>query len=264
MKKVLLSFYLLLTAALLLLPVPGGAYEAKTQPSAARPAFPAPAALSINEKAQTVSQPQEKMSEKNSHGELTRLYAPSVPGLSATCAKQENAPSMTPGMRTANIPPEKISPEGSYMPLLEEELLAAINTRRTEEEGLPLKTDGALQRCARLRAKEMVQSGCFSHTRPDGSPWSSALPDPETLSCPLRGEIFGNALGISPQRAAASWLEEWDKSPSERENIRLPEFNAVGIGAYSCMEDGKTRICAVLLFSGDGTEKSSLSLPIRQ
>jgi uncharacterized protein YkwD len=256
LKKILISFYLLLAAALLLLPVPGEVLKTETQPSG----FPASAAPPFEKKERQTDSPAQKSVSQNAYGELTRLYAPPVPGMSASPAKEEGVLEEGTGVHTANIPPGQVSPQGSYLPSLEEELLQAVNDRRAQE-GCPLlEADSALQRCARLRAKEMVHSGRFSHTRPDGSLWSSVLPDLGESIRPLRGEIFGTALGGTPRRAAARWLEEWDKSPSERENICLPEFDAIGIGVYSCMEDGKRRTCAVLLFSGEQDGKNSLLL----
>jgi uncharacterized protein YkwD len=244
LKKALLSIYLLLTAALVLLPVPGEALSQAGLPASARqdasPASPSSRAAGESESASS-SQPEGKTAGKEVYGTLTRLYAPPVPGLSALPEA---------GGVTANIPPQEASPEGCYLPEEEAWLAEAVNAWRQQSGAAILEMDDALQRSARLRAKEMAQNRCFSHTRPDGRAWITALPASDSFSCPLRGEVFGTALGGTPRQAAERWMEEWEGSPSEKENICLAEFERVGIGIYACEENGKQLSCAVLLFSG--------------
>lgn len=275
MKKAMLVIYLLIGLLLLLLPAP-----AETQLQAAAPVsegLPRPEEDGLATESEPVSGPGPKAGGNKSasvptkaelpaaalSGQLTRLYAPPVPGFSHS-EDGETVLSAAGGGGSANIPPTMVSPQGRFLPEVEEELLEKINRWRREAGCGELESMAALQRSARLRAQEMAQSGCFSHTRPDGSLWNTALPAPETFPCPLRGEIFGMAQGLAPRRAAARWLDEWAGSPSERENLCLPEFDKVGIGVYAGSgEEGA--LCGVLIFSGTaGSGQIFLDSPAAQ
>lgn len=248
MKKAMLAIYLLLGLLLLLLPAPA---DAGLQPQAASPVFegiPGPEAgpAADGDEGAMASSAGAKLPAAALSGQMTRLYAPPVPGVSGSWGEET---ALQAGRDTANIPPTMVSPQGHYLSGVEEELIGKINRWRQQAGCGALESKSALQRSARLRAREMALSGCFSHTRPDGSLWSTALPAPDSFPSPLRGEIFGMAQGLAPRRAAARWLDEWAGSPSERENLCLPEFDSVGIGVYACGgEEGA--LCGVLIFSG--------------
>ena len=97
--------------------------------------------------------------------------------------------------------------------------------RLTNEErrkaGLPaLKADFALSDAAAIRAEEAVRQ--FSHTRPDGTPYHTVLTG---IKYRQAGENL-QAGAATPEEA----IHQWMNSPTHRENILYPEYNALGIG----------------------------------
>lgn len=85
-----------------------------------------------------------------------------------------------------------------------------------------LKRDAALEKIAKIRVKEMAESGKFSHTRPNGK-----------LSLTL---IKGNkAKGeniAKGQTNAKDVTVAWYNSPGHRANMLRKKFKKVGIAAY--------------------------------
>ena len=77
---------------------------------------------------------------------------------------------------------------GSSVASLADEVVRQTNMER-EQRGLPaLRVDAELERAAAVRARELV--GSFSHTRPDGSDWS-------TVSASVSGENIATVEGAS-------------------------------------------------------------------
>ena len=132
---------------------------------------------------------------------------------------------------------------GSYEYGMARSMLDLINNFRTGSEawywesdnvtqkkvnGLrPLTYDTELEKAAMLRASELVNF--FSHTRPDGSKWSTAFPQGNFY----RGENI--AYGFTTAEGAFEGFKE-DQEPYEgqghRRNMLKSEFTRVGIGAY--------------------------------
>jgi len=113
---------------------------------------------------------------------------------------------------------------GSQSELLDTETLRLINDARSEAGLVALKAEPALARAAEIRAREA--SVCWSHTRPDGSPWYTAG----------AGTSFGENLAKG-FNAAGSVVAAWLRSPSHASNILCPKFRSVWIAAYRA-EDG--------------------------
>lgn len=102
-------------------------------------------------------------------------------------------------------------------------ILDLINKARTEK-GLPkLTLNSDLTKIARLKAKDMVAKGYFSHTSPTyGSPFE--MMKKYSISYKVAGEnIAGNP---SLQNAVTAWLD----SSTHRENILSTSYNLIGIG----------------------------------
>ena len=113
---------------------------------------------------------------------------------------------------------------GSQSDLLDTETLRLINDARTEAGLEALKAEPALARAAEIRAREA--SVCWSHTRPDGSPWYTAG----------AGTSYGENLAKG-YRSAGSVVAAWLRSPAHASNILCPKFRSVWIAAYRA-EDG--------------------------
>ena len=98
------------------------------------------------------------------------------------------------------------------------QVLNLVNEERASRGLGSLRMDGELTRAACVRAGEIAQS--FSHTRPDGSSWS-------TVSASAYGENI--AMG---QQTAEKVIAAWMTSTSHRENILRQSYGSIGICAY--------------------------------
>ena len=98
------------------------------------------------------------------------------------------------------------------------EIVRQVNQERAEY-GLPLlKVDQELSRAAYIRALEITD--VFSHTRPDGSKWSS-------VSAKAKGENIAMGYGY-PDKVMAAWLT----SSGHRRNILKGSYGSIGVCAY--------------------------------
>lgn len=109
------------------------------------------------------------------------------------------------------------------------EMLEAVNRYR-EAAGVPaLELSGSLSAAASVRAGEIAAE--FSHTRPDGSGWETAL---EETGAEYRSAGENIAYGYSTAEEA---VREWMRSPSHKANILNPSYDRLGA---ACYRDGKT------------------------
>lgn len=102
------------------------------------------------------------------------------------------------------------------------EVLRIVNAERVSRNKLPLTTFSGLQSIAHLRSQEIVEY--FSHTRPNGSQWSTAFSE-NGISYSYAGENI--AAG---QTTPALVMQSWMNSQGHRENILSDNFMHVGIG----------------------------------
>lgn len=104
------------------------------------------------------------------------------------------------------------------------EVVNLVNTERAKEGLSPLTVNTNVQAAAMVRAKECEQ--VFSHTRPDGSSFSTALKE-QNVSYKSAGENI--AWGQkSPQEVMNAWMN----SSGHRANIMNPNFTTIGVGYY--------------------------------
>lgn len=139
-------------------------------------------------------------------------------------------PTATPTPPAAETPeaPETDTPStetpntgmGSYA----EQVTALVNAERAKA-GLPaLKLRSDITAAANVRAREIKQS--FSHTRPNGSSFSTALKE-QGVSYRYSGENI--AWG---QKSPEQVMNAWMNSEGHRANILNSNFNHIGIGYY--------------------------------
>ncbi len=105
------------------------------------------------------------------------------------------------------------------------EVLTLVNQERIKN-GLETLTWGeTCQEEAQIRAKEIITS--YSHTRPDGSAWSTVCPLPADGGDYYAGEnlMAGNSA-VSPESVVAAWMN----SPDHRANILNPDFTKLSVG----------------------------------
>ena len=103
------------------------------------------------------------------------------------------------------------------------EVLSLVNAEREKNGLAALEWGTTCEAAAELRARELMTS--YSHTRPDGSAWSTACPLPD-----VEGEYAGENLmagnaAVSPETVVTAWLN----SPDHRANILSDKFTKLSV-----------------------------------
>ena len=96
-----------------------------------------------------------------------------------------------------------------------------VNRERAARGLSTLRIDPVLTAAAQIRAKEIVQK--FSHTRPDGTKWS-------TVSSAAYGENIAKG-----QRTADKVMAAWMTSSGHRANILRASYGSIGV---ACLQSG--------------------------
>lgn len=133
---------------------------------------------------------------------------PTVAPMQAPTATPTTAPTPAPTAKSAG------EPDGDYAA----QVVAQVNAERARYGLSALQADADLTSAACLRAQEITQT--FSHTRPDGSSWS-------TVSAKAYGENIARGQS-TPDKVMAAWLS----SQGHRENILRSSFGSIGVCAY--------------------------------
>ena len=139
-----------------------------------------------------------------------------VPTVEATPIPTEE-PTPTPAP-TKRPDPTATPASGSVQSGPAAQVVAQTNAERAKAGLGELRVDAELTRAARVRAGEIAMT--FSHTRPDGTPWS-------TVSAAAYGENI--AMG---QKTADKVMAAWMTSQGHRENILRPGFGSIGVCCY--------------------------------
>ncbi len=104
------------------------------------------------------------------------------------------------------------------------QVVKLVNAERAKEGLSPLTVDTNVQAAAQVRAVEIQTS--FSHTRPNGSSFSTALKE-QNVSYRSAGENI--AWGQrSPQEVVTAWMN----SAGHRANIMNANFTKIGVGYH--------------------------------
>ena len=96
-----------------------------------------------------------------------------------------------------------------------------VNRERAARGLSALRVDPALTAAAQIRAREIVQK--FSHTRPDGTKWS-------TVSSVAYGENISKG-----QKTADKVMAAWMTSSGHRANILRASYGSIGV---ACLQSG--------------------------
>lgn len=144
---------------------------------------------------------------------------PTKPAPTTTPTKP--APTTTPSKPAPTTPPTNNT--GSNQGFAEE-VLRLVNIERSKAGLSPLTTNATLKAAADKRAQETKTS--FSHTRPNGSKFSTVLKE-YGISYRTAGENI--AYG---QRSPQEVVNGWMNSPGHRANILNGSFGKIGIGVY--------------------------------
>lgn len=99
-----------------------------------------------------------------------------------------------------------------------------VNEERAKAGLKPLTLEKNITAAAQVRAVETEQS--FSHTRPDGSHFSTALAE---AGVSYRGAGENIAWG---QKTPEQVMNGWMNSPGHRANILNEKFTSIGVGYY--------------------------------
>ncbi|MCO7161092.1 CAP domain-containing protein [Agathobaculum butyriciproducens] len=100
------------------------------------------------------------------------------------------------------------------------EVVRLTNSARSQNGYAALVKDGALSDAAAVRAREIAHS--FSHTRPSGASFSSALSE-SGVSYLRAGENIA-----SGQKSASEVVNAWMNSPGHRANILNSSYSRIG------------------------------------
>lgn len=105
-----------------------------------------------------------------------------------------------------------------------DQVVNLVNEERARAGLKPLSVHGGASGAAGIRAKEIERS--FSHTRPDGSSFNTAL---TAAGVNFRGAGENIAYGQStPQQV----MEGWMNSSGHRANILNANYTSIGVGHY--------------------------------
>lgn len=103
------------------------------------------------------------------------------------------------------------------------DVLNLVNKERAKQGLAALSWGTTCEAAATVRANELKSA--YSHTRPDGSSWSTACPIPQTGGMSGENLNAGNAA-VSPETVVASWMN----SPEHRANILNKDFKYLAVG----------------------------------
>jgi len=146
-----------------------------------------------------------------------------------TNTPENNAPetdipgSNTPDQNPGNGSTEENVPDDSEHAFIQR-VVDLVNVERAKEGLSPLTVNKKVQAAAQVRAKECEQY--FSHTRPNGNSFATALRE--------QGVTYRNAgENIAwGQRTPEEVVTAWMNSAGHRKNIMNPNFTTIGVGYY--------------------------------
>lgn len=155
----------------------------------------------------------------------------SNPGTDNSCPEQPDTQLPSPELPEQGTPspelPEQETPSPeqpeqnlSYV----EQVVNLVNEERAKEGLAPLTLNTKVAAAAQVRAEEIVTS--FSHTRPDGSSFATALKE-QNISYRRAGENI--AWG---QKSPEEVVNAWMNSSGHRANIMNENFTSIGVGYY--------------------------------
>lgn len=120
----------------------------------------------------------------------------------------------------------------------EQEVLDLVNKERAAYGLSALQADSKVQAAAKTRANEILKS--FSHTRPDGRAFSTALNE---AGATYSGAGENIAKG---QRTPEEVVNAWMNSPGHRANILNSKYKYLGVG---CVKSGSSSYAWTQIFT---------------
>ena len=138
------------------------------------------------------------------------------------CNLPENKPETTPPSEDTSTPENK--PEADKELTFAEQVVELVNQERTKAGLNAVTLDQNIASAALVRAKEIETS--FSHTRPNGSKFSTALTEQGVT---FKGAGENIAWG---QKSPEAVMQAWMNSEGHRANILNKNFTKIGVGYY--------------------------------
>lgn len=155
--------------------------------------------------------------------DLPDLDIPDMPETNIPNIPEEGAPDApeteTPGVNESNKP-EIDKEELTFA----EQVVKLVNEERAKAGLSALSIDTNVEAAAQVRAREIKQS--FSHTRPNGTQFSTALKE---QGVSYRGAGENIAWG---QKSPEAVMQAWMNSDGHRANILNSNFTTIGVGYY--------------------------------
>lgn len=113
---------------------------------------------------------------------------------------------------------------------IKQDIIRYTNELRAKMGLNPLKHNVNLDNVADLRAQEMLDTGVFSHTRPDGRDTWTAFSD-LNVAYLQAGENLGYAEtnGVQDINNGYYWYSMWENSEGHYANLVKPEFTDIGV-----------------------------------
>lgn len=104
------------------------------------------------------------------------------------------------------------------------DVLTLVNQERAKYGLGALSWGGVCKTAADVRVREQLQ--VYSHTRPDGSDWSTACPEIAATGGKIGENLAVDNAAVSPETVVATWMN----SPDHRKNILDPDFKFLTVG----------------------------------
>ncbi len=217
--------------------IPVNPTEAPTEPPETQVQITEPPAVETEAATEPPTQPKETTSTSTGKSNSGKS---STSSKNQTGTKTETPPPATEPEVTAPPPTEAPFDPSSYdVGSLEYGILDELNAYRTAEGEGTLSISSKLSGIAALRAREGKRS--WSHTRPDGRSYSSALSDYGYGY----SDVTELMVHVSGSGDAASIAAKWLDSDSHSANIRSSSFSKAGIGVYR--SGGMTYVVCLLV-----------------
>lgn len=147
---------------------------------------------------------------------------PEITPPSEDTSTPENKPEITPPSEDTNTPENK--PEADKELTFAEQVVELVNQERTKAGLNAVTLDKSIASAALVRAKEIETS--FSHTRPNGSKFGTALTEQGVT---FKGAGENIAWG---QKSPEAVMQAWMNSEGHRANILNKNFTKIGVGYY--------------------------------
>ena len=154
---------------------------------------------------------------------LPECDAPEVDSPEVEVPDNNTPENNNPGNNDTEEAPEEDSSDNNTHPYIKA-VVDLVNIERAKEGLAPLTINTNVQAAAQVRAMECEQ--LFSHTRPNGSSFATALRE-QGVSYRRAGENI--AWG---QRTPEQVVTGWMNSEGHRANIMNSEFTTIGVGYY--------------------------------